>query len=131
MSPSQQLIPVDLRKQERYRLLRQPAAALYIRAGRSFSEAMAIKDVSSGGVSVYLDHDLAVGSKVAVEYSAPHLTVNVNGMVIWCRARQESDEDAKYATDAYVLGIELFSPMILLSAFRDALPVHALSMGGA
>ena len=117
----------NLRRQERYRLLRQPDAPLYVRTGWSRTTAMAIKDVSNGGVSLYLERELPVASRVSIEYAAPNLMLNVNGVVAWCRARHETDIDAAHDGDAYILGIELFSPMMLLSAFRDALPIHALA----
>ncbi|MCX7057882.1 MAG: PilZ domain-containing protein [Pseudomonadota bacterium] len=120
-------IAANLRRQQRYRLLRQPDATLYVRTGWLRATAMAIKDVSNGGVSVYLERELAIASRVSIEYAAPNLTLNVNGVVAWCRARQDTDIDTTHQGDAYILGIELFSPMMLLSAFRDALPVHALA----
>ncbi len=122
--------PSDQRKQDRYRLLRQPDALVYVRTGWARSAAMAIKDVSSAGVSLYLERALPVASRVSIEYAAPSMMMNVNGVVVWCRTRQDSDTDAGEGLRAWVLGIELFSPMMLLSAFRDALPVHALTMAG-
>jgi hypothetical protein len=120
-------IMANLRRQERYRLLRQPDAPLYVRTGWSRVTAMAIKDVSNGGVSLYLERELPIAARVSIEYAAPTLMLNVLGVVAWCRARQETDTDTDHAGEAYILGIELFSPMMLLSAFRDALPVHALA----
>ena len=120
----------DQRRQERYRLLRQPDSPLYIRTPMLRSAAMAVKDVSSGGVSVYLERDVPILSRVSIEFPAPAIQIEVQGVVIWCRPRHEADIDARHELNAYVLGIELFSPLMLLSAFRDALPVHALVMDG-
>lgn len=122
------LLTADQRSQERFSLLRQPDAPLYVRTGWSRNVAMAIKDVSNGGVSLYLERELPIASRVCIEYSAPNLTLNVNGVVAWCRERDEHDIDALVGGAAYILGIELFSPMMLLSAFRGALPVQALAL---
>lgn len=128
-SPSQ--LPIDQRrKQERYRLLRQLDAPVYVRSGWIRSEAMAVKDVSHGGVSLYLERELPVAARVSIEYAAPAMTLNVQGVVAWCRERQDQDTDLTTEARAWVLGVELFSPVMLLSAFRDALPVHALSRDG-
>ena len=119
-------ILTDQRKQERYRLNRQPDFPLYIRTPLSRSAAMAVKDVSVDGVSIYVEQPLPIAMRVSVEFAASPVQLDVQGVVAWCRPRHQADKDAEYATDAHVLGIELFSPMILLSAFRDALPVYAL-----
>jgi len=124
------MILSDQRRQERYRLLRQPDSPLYVRTPMTRTAAMAVKDVSSGGVSVYLERELPVSSRVSIEFTAPALQLEVQGLVAWCRPRHEADTDARHELNAFVLGIELFSPMMLLSAFRDALPVHALVMDG-
>jgi hypothetical protein len=123
-------LPAEQRKQERYRLLRQPDAQVVVRTGWLRSAAMAVKDVSHGGVSLYLERALPVASRVSIEYAAPALTLNVEGLVAWCRGRQDADTDLIHLPNAWVLGVELFSPVLLLSAFRDALPVHALSVSG-
>jgi hypothetical protein len=120
----------DQRRQERYRLLRQPDSPLYVRTPTLRTAAMAVKDVSRGGVSVYLERDFPTSSRVSIEFTAPAIQLEVQGLVAWCRPRQESDTDARHEIHAFVLGIELFSPMMLLSAFRDALPVQALVMDG-
>lgn len=126
-----QRIAIEQRKQERYRLLRQPDAPVIVRTGWLRSPVMAVKDVSPGGVSLYLERELPVSTRLSIEYAAPGLTLNVEGLVAWCRARHESDTDLLHLPPAWVLGVELFSPMLLLTAFRDALPVHSLSFGAA
>ena len=60
---------------------------------------------------------------VAIEFHSDGLTLDINGVVAWCREHRPSDEEG--ADESFVLGIELFSPMLLLSAFRDALPKDA------
>ena len=116
----------DQRRHERYRLLYQPASMLYVRTPAVRSPAMAVKDVSVDGVSIYVDRALPVSTRVSVEFAGSPVQLDVQGVVAWCRPRHEADKDAEHAVDAYVMGIELFSPMLLLLAFRDALPVEAL-----
>lgn len=60
---------------------------------------------------------------MAIEFHSDGLTLDINGVVAWCREHRPSDEEG--ADESFVLGIELFSPMLLLSAFRDALPKDA------
>jgi len=55
------------------------------------------------------------------------VSVKVEGVVAWCRARGAEDTDIPAAAQAHVVGVELFSPTVLLTAFRDALPATALS----
>lgn len=106
------------RKQERFRLLRQPGEPLYVCTVAMRIEALAVKDVSSNGVSLYLERHMPIGSQVSIEYEAPHFKLSVNGMIIWCRARLDSDIDAPDSAAAWVIGVKLFSPMLLLSALR-------------
>ncbi|MEP6885485.1 MAG: PilZ domain-containing protein [Gammaproteobacteria bacterium] len=130
-SQLREMIVAEERKQERFRLLRQPAAPVFLCTLGVRAEALAVKDVSRGGVGLYLEQPLPTGLQVSIEYEARHLTLNVNGVIIWCRPRQDSDIDVPDFAEACVIGVELFSPMLLLSAFRDALPVYALSVGEA
>jgi len=116
----------DQRRHERYRLLCQPVSMLYVRTPAVRSPALAVKDVSVDGVSIYVDRALPVSTRVSIEFAASPVQLDVQGVVAWCRHRHEADKDAEHAVDAYVMGIELFSPMLLLLAFRDALPVEAL-----
>ena len=130
MNPSQshELIVAEGRKQERFRLLRQPAAPLFVCALGMRTQVLAVKDVSSGGVSLYLERPLPTASHVSIEYEAEELTLNVNGVIIWWRARLDSDIDSPDLPESCVIGVELFSPMLLLSALRDALTVYPRSV---
>jgi hypothetical protein len=125
-----QKLPIEQRRQERYDLLHQPSAPVYVLMGWARFAAMAVKDVSSGGVSLYLERELPVGSRVSIEYATRSMKLDVQGVVAWCHRRQAQDPELAGALHTWVLGVELFSPVLLLSAFRDALPVQALTMAG-
>lgn len=120
-----QMIVAEERKQERFRLLRQPGEPLFVCTFAARVQALAVKDVSSSGVSLYLERHMPVGSQVSIEHEARYFKLNVNGMIIWCRSRLDSDIDAPDFAAAWVIGVELFSPMLLLSALRDAPTVYA------
>jgi hypothetical protein len=113
----------DKRRQARYRLVHQPTAPVVVIHGAERLTATAVNDVSSSGISLCLGSALAVPTPVAIEFQSDGLTLDVNGVVAWCRGHRPSDEEG--ADESFVLGIELFSPMLLLSAFRDALPHDA------
>jgi PilZ domain len=113
-------MPSEQRRQQRFRLVHQPAGPLYVIAAGKRHRATSINDVSSAGLSVCLDDALPVLTNVAIELESAGVTLDVNGVVVWCRAHRASDEAG--SEHGHVLGIELFSPMMLLSALRDALP---------
>lgn len=113
----------EKRRQSRYRLAHQPYHPVYVIRGEERLRATSVNDVSDSGISLCLDAALPVTTPVAIEMRADGLTLDVNGVVAWCRGHRPSD--AEGTAEGYVLGIELFSPMMLLSAFRDALPADA------
>ena len=113
----------EQRRQARYRLVHQPGTPVVVIHGDERHVATAVNDVSSSGISLCLPVALSVPAPVAIEFEADGLTMDVNGVVAWCRGHRPSDEEG--ADESFVLGIELFSPMMLLSAFRDALPKDA------
>jgi hypothetical protein len=113
----------DKRRQARYRLVHQPTVPVVVVHGDERLTATAVNDVSSSGISLCLGRALAVPTQVAIEFQSDGLTLDVNGVVAWCRGHRPSDEEG--SEESFVLGIELFSPMLLLSAFRDALPKDA------
>jgi len=113
-------MPADQRRQQRFRLLHQPAGPLHVIAADQRHRATSINDVSSAGLSVCLDESLPVLTNVAIELESAGGTLDFNGVVVWCRAHRPSDEAG--SEHGHVLGIELFSPIMLLSALRDALP---------
>ncbi len=116
----------EQRRQIRYPLRRQPAGTLRLFSRGLVLQALAVKDVSVGGVGLYLERALPPGSPVALEY-AGQVSVKVQGIVAWCRARGAEDADIPPAVEAHVVGVELLSPAVLLTAFQEALPATALS----
>ena len=88
--------------------------------------ALAVKDVSVGGVGLYVEHPLSVGAPVLLEYVG-EVSLKVDGIVTWCRSRGADDADIPATVQAHVVGVELFGPTALLTAFQDALPAAALS----
>jgi hypothetical protein len=119
----------EKRRQERHRLIHQPIAPVVVIHGDTRLTASAVNDVSSSGISLCLTTELPVPAPVAIEFQMDGMTLDVNGVVAWCRGHRPSDENIGHAN--FVLGIELFSPMLLLSAFRDALPQDAETFDGA
>lgn len=113
----------EQRRQTRYRLAHQPTTPVVVVYAGQRLTATAVNDVSSSGISVCLDAAVAVRTTVAIEFQSDGLTLDVNGSVAWCRPHWPSDEQG--GDSGHVLGIELYSPMLLLSAFRDALPRDA------
>lgn len=120
---------VEKRRQSRYRLAHQPAGPVFVLHGAQRLPATAVNDVSSSGISLCLSVAPPVTSRVAIEFLSDGMTLDVNGVVAWSRAHQPTDEEG--ADESFVLGIELFSPMLLLSAFRDALPHDTLTFDEA
>jgi PilZ domain len=113
----------DKRRQSRYRLVHQPTGPVVVIHNDERQQSTAVNDVSSSGISLCLPTALPVRAPVAIEFQSDGLTLDVNGLIAWCRPHRPSDEEG--SEQSFVLGIELFSPMLLLSAFRDALPHDA------
>jgi hypothetical protein len=57
---------------------------------------------------------LAERLQVSVEYLEPTLKLELNGMVAWCTA-QEEPTDAVETYGRYIVGIQLFSPVLLMA----------------
>jgi hypothetical protein len=113
----------EQRRQTRYRLAHQPSTPVTVIHGSDRLTASAVNDVSSSGISLCLPTAVTVRTSVAIEFQSDGMTLDVNGSVAWCRQHRPSDEAGE--DSGFVLGIELYSPMLLLSAFRDALPADA------
>jgi hypothetical protein len=107
----------EKRRQERYAFERQPAGTVFLVCDGLRLPVAGINDISNAGVSLCVDEALAVSSPVNVEYADGRVCIQVNGNVSWCAP---ADETAR--TDGrsgnYIVGIELASPMLLLSMFQ-------------
>ena len=105
---------VEKRKNERYPLRQQPSGKLSVKTGSLKYFADYIRDVSSSGISVVMNQALSSMSDVTVEYLAANGHIEIYGKVVWCKpnapaVRSEND------LPAYLLGIELLSPMTLFT----------------
>lgn len=105
---------VEHRKHHRYPLVRQPVGGFRLLTPATAYPIDVIKDISSSGIRVYLDTCLAERLQIAVEYVEPSLKLELYGMVAWCAA-QEEDSDAIKTYGRYVVGIHLFSPVLLMA----------------
>lgn len=111
----------EQRKLDRFPLTRQPEGKVFLRTENTRHQITEIRDISRYGISFYLDHSMEVSAKVSVEYSDSKVNLEVYGRVAWCAERPRDNTDT--STDArtkpeYVLGIELMSPMVLLTMFQ-------------
>jgi hypothetical protein len=107
----------DQRRQERFRIDRQPDGELHLRVGDSRHAVRGVRDVSGSGISIFLDVDLAVPAPVAIEYAEPNLKLEVFGTVVWCEPRGGRADVAR-ADSGYVSGIALLSPMLLAALLQ-------------
>jgi hypothetical protein len=105
---------VEHRKHHRYPLVRRAVGGFRLLTPSAAYPIDVIKDISSSGIRVYLNTCLAERMQIAVEYVEPTLKLELNGMVAWCAA-QEEETDAIKTYGRYVVGIQLFSPVLLMS----------------
>ena len=109
---------IEQRKHRRFAVVRQPAGNVVLRTATAAYPVNVIKDISSSGIRVYLHHALSVSSRLILEYVEPNLKLEVNGTVAWCATRRISPAVADEAGD-FVIGIELFSPVLLLAVMNQ------------
>jgi hypothetical protein len=105
---------VEQRKHHRYPLVRQAAGEFRLLTPTAAYPIDVIKDISSSGIRVYLDTCLAERLPISVEYVEPTLKLELNGMVAWCTA-QEEGTDTIETFGRYVVGVQLFSPVLLMA----------------
>ncbi|MDB6084176.1 MAG: hypothetical protein JWN43_2057, partial [Gammaproteobacteria bacterium] len=72
-----------------------------------------IKDISSSGLRMYLNTHLAERLQIAIEYIEPALKLEMSGTVAWCVTGEEGDAAAAHGR--YIVGIQLFSPVLLMA----------------
>jgi hypothetical protein len=101
------------RREERYPLESQPTGQLFLRSVAGRFQIKEIRDISSGGMSIYLNREVAASSKVAIEYADGKAQVEVYGTVVWCSERNEGKTHQEQRIDRFVLGIQLLSPLML------------------
>jgi sulfur relay (sulfurtransferase) complex TusBCD TusD component (DsrE family) len=103
----------EKRKQERYTFERPPEGTLFLVRDGVRLPVAGINDISNSGVSLDMNDALAVSQPVTVEYADAVVCVQVRGTVTWCAP---ASDPAK--AGSFVLGVELASPMLLLSMFQ-------------
>jgi hypothetical protein len=111
---TERMTVVEQRKHQRYPLVRQTTGEFRLLTPAAAYPIDVIKDISSSGIRVYLNTYLAERLQIVVEYIVPTLKLELNGMVAWCAA-QEEDTDAIETYGRYVVGIQLFSPVLLMA----------------
>jgi hypothetical protein len=88
------------------------SVSLVLRGHRIVIESL--RDISNSGISFSLNQQVAVSEKISIEYADPHVKLEVFGRVAWCR-KTEAKADATLHPSAYLMGVELMSPMMLFA----------------
>lgn len=70
-------------------------------------------NVSESGLSFLVNNPMDVSEKIAIAYADAQVKVEVFGRVAWCSRIQPAESPEGEHTDKYMVGIELFSPMML------------------
>ena len=104
----------EQRTEERLALSRQPSGKITVSTPFGRIESSRVRDISRSGISLEVDRPIGQETPVSVEYSESSLNLSVNGRLAWSRTN-EKPADAAVAASAYVVGIELFSPGLLLN----------------
>jgi hypothetical protein len=105
---------VEHRKHQRYPLARQAPGEFRLLTPTEAFTIDVIKDISNSGIRVYLNTPLAECLRISIEYVEPSLKLELNGLVAWC-TEEENDGGAVEASGRYVVGIQLFSPVLLMA----------------
>jgi hypothetical protein len=102
------------RQHQRYPLLRRAPGQFRLLTPTASFPIDAIRDISNSGIRVYLDTRLEERLRIAVEYVESTMKLELNGMVAWC-GEHESEGGTGTTGGRYVVGIQLFSPMLLMA----------------
>ena len=103
----------EQRGEDRIVLSEQPQGRLTVLTSHSRVDAIRVRDISRSGISLELDRLIHPDTPVSVEYVQDALDLSVNGRLAWSRSNSGSGDET--AAAAYVVGIELFSPGLLLN----------------
>ena len=112
--PAPQLTIIEQRRDKRAPLAHRPPGAFQLKTPETTYPIDVIRDISSSGIRVYLPAALTKHLRVVVEYIEPAFKLEVNGMVVWCKARAP-DAAAEDSADHFVVGIQLLSPLLLMA----------------
>lgn len=99
---------------QRYPLVRQAPGEFRLLTPTEMYPISVIKDISTSGIRVYLNAPLDERLRIAIEYVEPTLKLELKGMVAWC-TEHENDAGALESSGRYVVGIQLFSPVLLMA----------------
>jgi hypothetical protein len=111
-------LPEEQRGEDRLTLSRQPDGRLSVLTPFARITAMRVRDISRSGISVELERPVSPETPVSIEYVADDIQVSVNGRLAW--ARQTTPDGEAPAAASYVVGVELFSPGLLLNFLPTA-----------
>jgi hypothetical protein len=111
-------LPTEQRTEDRLALSRQPDGKLSVLTPFTRLGAMRVRDISRSGISVELERPISPETPVSVEYVADEINLSVTGRLAW--ARQTTPDGDQPAAASYVVGIELFSPGLLLNFLPTA-----------
>jgi hypothetical protein len=107
----------EKRKQERYSFELPPEGTVFLVRQGVRLPVTGIKDISNSGVSLSMDEAVEVFAPVTVEYDDTRACVQVCGFVTRCAPAGEAD-GADAGAGRFIIGIELASPLLLLSMFQ-------------
>lgn len=108
------MLPQEKRRQERYPFERQPDGQLALKVGEVFQPVRGINDISNSGISVFLDQEVPVPVSVTLEYGDANMRLQVYGTTTWSKQKAADMQPG----GQFIVGIELLSPMLLLSMFQ-------------
>lgn len=74
-----------------------------------------LRDISNSGISFSLNQQVGVSEKISIEYSDPHVKLEVFGRVAWCSPNDLRIPGATEHPGKYLMGVELMSPMMLFA----------------
>lgn len=109
----QAAVPVEQRGEDRLQLARQPDGRINVRTPFASVASMLVRDISRSGISLELERPISPETPVSVEYLADDIQLSVNGRLAWSRTTES--RPGSVAAAGYVVGIELFSPGLLLN----------------
>jgi alcohol dehydrogenase class IV len=116
--PATAVTETEKRKQGRLAINRQPAGKMIIHIAEERCPVMAVNDISPSGVSFLVDRRVAVQSQVSIEYKDSEVNLELNGIVTWCTARDDSDNSQGLA-GSHLVGVELLSPLLFISLIQQ------------
>lgn len=85
--------------------------ALRFRGRRTVIERL--RNISESGLSFFINIPIDVSEKIGIAYADGRVKVEVFGRVAWCSQILKTEVQPVVATGRYLVGVELFSPMML------------------